>query len=236
MSTQINLFNPDLLPRKASLPASHLPWVLGAGLMVCFAVTGWVSIRTTAAQAEATQAAQEMSPLVAESQLLQSRINANKPDAQLQREVSQLERKLQLRQQAIALLTAEGDGGERGFSGRLITLSRHAIEGLWLTTIDVTGDQVSLLGQTVSAEKLPRWMSSLRSEPSFSGSAFEVFTLTQQAAETDPKSGSSASPSPAPSLLPPNPAAIASTASLPYQFVLRGRREPGARTEARKAP
>jgi len=228
MSSQINLFNPDLLPRKASLPASHLPWGLGAGLVVCFAVMGWVSIRTSAAQAEATRAAQEISPLLAESQLLQARINANKPDAKLQSEVSQLERKLQLRQQAVALLTAESDAGARGFSDRLVTLSRHAIEGLWLTTIDMTGDQVSLEGRTVSAEKLPRWMSSLRSEPSFSGSAFEVFTLTQQAAETDPKSGTAASAS--------TPSTTVSTASPAYQFVLRSQQEPGARTEARTAP
>jgi Tfp pilus assembly protein PilN len=226
MAGQINLFNPDLLPRKTPLPASLVPWVIGAGMLVCAAVAVWVTVQTHAALAEARLAAEQLSPLSAESQLLQARINSNQPDAQLQVEVRHLERKLQSRQQALTLLEAEGAGGDTGFSQQLRALSHQSMEGLWLTHIEMAGEQLSLQGQTLSADKVPRWMAALRREPSLGGRVFEVFTLVQAASEApETKPGAAAT------------SVLASPAApLPYQFVLKGQRDRSAGVDAGKTP
>ena len=218
MATQINLFNPALLPRKTPLPASLLPWVLAAGVVACLLAAELTTLQTSAAQAQAQKTLADIAPLQAESSRLQAQIDGRKPDAQLQAEVQQLERKLQLRQQALALLQSEGQSADDGFSPRLSALAHQTTQGVWLTRIELSAGQLTLQGRATSAERLPQWMGALRREPSFAGTAFEVFDLDQPAAEapTDPS--------------------VKAAVVTSYQFTLKNQREPAHAADEGQKP
>ncbi len=185
MAAQINLFNPDLLPRKIVLPARWLPWVLLAGFSCCVLLALSNLLQSSSAQSEALQIKNTLDPLLAESAQLQAKLMVRIPNAELSAEVRQLALQVSHRQPALSLLEQEDQRLGHGFTPQLLALARQTTEGVWLTRIDLSTDAISLQGRATSADKLPHWLSGLQREADLAGSRFDVFELVQPDKGTD---------------------------------------------------
>lgn len=116
--------------------------------------------------------------------------------ADLKSRVEELSAELEARQRALALLQAGAAGNTSGFSAPLAALARHPMPGLWLRQItlsDLTG-ATSLAGQVVSAERLPRYLHVLATEPALASIRFDSLVIERP--DTDHAASRHASPSP----------------------------------------
>jgi hypothetical protein len=103
--------------------------------------------------------------------------SANATD--LQARIQQLSAQLAARERALALLEGGAMGSQRGFSPELAALAHHSIPGLWLRGIglsEVSGS-MSLAGEVMSPDEVPRYLRSLATEPTLAGMRFESLAI-----------------------------------------------------------
>lgn len=118
--------------------------------------------------------------------------------ADLQARIQQLGAELATRERALALLQSGAVGGTQGFSAQLVALARHPMAGLWLRQItlsDLTGS-MSLVGEAVDPDRVPRYLHALASERVLAGLRFDrlVIERPEGTSEAAPAAGPGASP------------------------------------------
>ena len=117
--------------------------------------------------------------------------------ADLQARIQQLSSELATRERALALLQGGAVGGTKGFSAQLVALARHPMTGLWLRQItlsDLTGS-MSLAGEALDPDRVPRYLHALASEPVLAGLRFDRLVIERPGApELGPGAPSAASP------------------------------------------
>jgi hypothetical protein len=99
--------------------------------------------------------------------------------ADLQSRIQELSAQLAARERALALLQSGSVGGTSGFSGELAALARHPMPGLWLRRItlsDLTGS-MSLAGEVLDPERVPRYLHALATEPALAGMRFDRLVI-----------------------------------------------------------
>ena len=99
--------------------------------------------------------------------------------ADLQGRIQQLGAELAARERALALLQSGAVGSTQGFSARLAALARHPVAGLWLRQIaisDLTGS-MSLAGEALDPDTVPRYLHVLASEPVLAGLRFDRLVI-----------------------------------------------------------
>lgn len=101
------------------------------------------------------------------------------PSGDLQARVQQLSAELAAREHALALLQSGAVGSTSGFSTQLAALARHPMAGLWLQQIavsDLTGS-MSLAGEAVDPDRVPRYLHALASEHVLAGLRFDRLVI-----------------------------------------------------------
>jgi len=99
--------------------------------------------------------------------------------ADLQTRIQQLSAELAARERALTLLQGGAVGSTRGFSPQLAALARHPITGLWLRQItlsNLTGS-VSLAGEALDPDTVPRYLHVLSTEPVLAGVRFDRLVI-----------------------------------------------------------
>ena len=99
--------------------------------------------------------------------------------ADLQTRIQQLSAELAARERALALLQGGAEGSTKGFSPQLAALARHPMVGLWLRQItlsNLTGS-VSLAGEAVDPDTVPRYLHVLSTEPVLAGLRFDRLVI-----------------------------------------------------------
>jgi Tfp pilus assembly protein PilN len=107
----------------------------------------------------------------------------------LQARIQQLGAELTARERALTLLQGGAVGSTKGFSARLAALARHPMAGLWLrqiTVSDLTGS-LSLAGEAVDPDRVPRYLRALATEPVLTGLRFDRLVIER------PEAGAAAS-------------------------------------------
>lgn len=92
----------------------------------------------------------------------------------LQSRIQELNADLVARERALALLQGATVGSTSGFSPELVALARHPMPGLWLRQItlsDLTGS-MSLAGEVMDPDRVPRYLRALGTEPTLAGMRF----------------------------------------------------------------
>jgi Tfp pilus assembly protein PilN len=99
--------------------------------------------------------------------------------ADLQARIQRLSGQLAARERALALLEGGALGSQRGFSAKLAALAHHSVPGLWLHGIslsEVTGS-MSLAGEVISPDEVPRYLRALATEPALAGMRFDSLAI-----------------------------------------------------------
>jgi len=181
MAQQINLFNPELSPKREVLTAG-----LMAGIILVFAlllgVYGW----SLAQQAD--KLSRQRDDWVQRVQNEQNRLvqvtQQNPPrvaSLTLPIEIKTAEEKLHDREKAFEMLRNGMLGSGSGFSTLLQGFARQSVNGLWLTGISSNGagDQMRISGRALFPELISQYISQLSTEPVLSGRKFTTFEIRQ---------------------------------------------------------
>ena len=182
MRQQVNLLAPMYRKQRALFSARvsiGICLLVGIALTLIYFITVW----------RGSVVANEYNRLVATRDTATRRVNelaaqlqGQSGDPAAESEVTALTAERDRKKQALSALSQrEAGDGSGGFSPQLIGLARARLNGLWLTKIEVSGEQLALQGVALSEELIPRYLRRLGSENVFAGTAFEQARIERAA-------------------------------------------------------
>ena len=205
---QVNLFNPSLVPKRASFSARHiLTWAVVAFLAMA-ALGWWATTQTRTLRREVS----EYAALRAKHEELA--VVPRLPSGEVaptQQEVASLEQSLTARQSQLDARRGVRDALKRGMTGpndgpsallRLIATTMPS--SAWLTEVRVAGARIDIAGKALDAATVDGWLGQLNASgflaarplpavrlerieaPTPSGRAMTVYTFNISAALTAP--------------------------------------------------
>jgi len=175
---QVNLYQ-HTAPAWRPFGSATLALVLsavGCCLAIIWAFGAWqvTHLQQSVDALQRQQAAQQ----AALSALGSLQIDGSNP-TDLQARIQQLGAELAARQRALTLLQDGAVGSTKGFSAQLAALARHPMEGLWLRQITVSAltGSLSLAGEAVDPDRVPRYLRALATEPVLTGLRFDSLVI-----------------------------------------------------------
>jgi Tfp pilus assembly protein PilN len=110
----------------------------------------------------------------------------------LQARIQQLSTELAAREHALSLLQSGAVGSTNGFSAQLAALARHPMTGLWLRQITVSdlSGSMSLAGEAIDPDRVPRYLRALATEHVLAGLQFDRLVIERP--ETPPTASAAA--------------------------------------------
>jgi len=178
---QINLYQSQLQQHKSHLSSSQLLKAVAvvSGLMLGLLVFYGVQLNQRQAELEIVEAAQATK--MAQLENLQTQIQARQKDPKLQARVDALMLEISNKQRVMKVLGEQRFGNSEGFAAHVSGLARQRIDGLWLTQVRISqgGETLSMKGQALKAELLPRYLQRLSTEAVFAGKNFETLSMSR---------------------------------------------------------
>lgn len=176
---QINLYQPEATVRQGLFSAESLVLicaVVAAALGVVWGIGSW----------QVRQLAHSVARLERQQRLTEGALNAlgavsaaNTSPATLEVRIHALEAELAARREALALLKGGGIGSTHGFSAELTALARGPVPGLWLRRISLSavGGPMSLHGDALEPDMVPRYLRALSRQPALAGARFDRLVI-----------------------------------------------------------
>lgn len=89
------------------------------------------------------------------------------------------EKELANKTKVMSVLSGSQAGNTLGFADHFAGLSRQHINGLWITSLNISagGDQMNIQGGSLAPEYVPQYLQRLGNEKSFQGLEFKHFVL-----------------------------------------------------------
>lgn len=174
MNQRINLLPPkpkvqrDWLNFSSVLPAFLLL------LVVCGAITGWLWYSTEQKQSSLESRQAKLQKEEAQVKELQTRLDERQPDNELQAELAQARRTLEVKRQLAELLRGVQPENREPFSEGLYSLSDHIPDKTWLTsfTIGRSLSSLEINGASSEAAKIPLYLRNLAGSGAFNAMRF----------------------------------------------------------------
>lgn len=185
MSQQINLFLPQLQPRRDWL---DFPLVTGlALLLLLLLLAGAAMLRVQAEQRSAEESVAQAQLAAAQQQLLQLTQNlaGRRPNPAMQSEIEMTTAALKLREDALRLIESGAVGRSEGYVNLLRGFSQQAMPGVWLTGFSFQGKDAEIRGRLADPALLPGYIRRLNGEPVFQGQRFGELELLREQVKLD---------------------------------------------------
>lgn len=217
---QVNLYQPEAKARQGLFSAQSLVLICAVALAALGLVWG---IGTW----QVEQLAHSVARLERQQQLTEHALSAlgavsaaNTSPATLEARIHTLEAELAARREALALLQQGTIGSTRGFAAELTALARGPVPGLWLRRISLSavGDPMSLTGEALAPDMVPRYLRALAHQPALAGVRFDRLVIQMK----------------------PAAAGLAARTAYPglrrFTFQVAGRARPAQQAPAQEAP
>lgn len=176
---QINLYQPEAERQRGALGADTLVFGSTAVVAAVLAVWGVGTWRIDRMQ-QAVQGLQTQQQRAEEALGALGAVSAEDATAaDVKDRISALEAKIGAREQALKLLRDGSVGRTKGFSTELAALARRSVDGLWLRHISLsaTGNSMSLAGEVLEPDLVPRYLRELATERDLSGLQFDRLVI-----------------------------------------------------------
>jgi hypothetical protein len=160
---QINLYLPELRPRRDWLTAQRLVSVGGILLIVMTVTAGWMELQTSLAQSRMDRLQVQIQEQTLRVEQVERETAARATDQTLVQEMNTRELRLTQSRDLYEFMRSTELGNLAGFSGYLMDLSRASFQGIWLSEIRIRGDAsyVYLSGSADMPAMLPDYVSRL---------------------------------------------------------------------------
>lgn len=181
MSQQINLFNPEFVPRLDVLSAKCAAMTLSVAIVLALAGSAWVRWSLSqAAAAEAVLAAQS-NEARSQTETMGTQLGARHVDPALEAELAAVRLSLKERKQVVTWLDTDGLSNKVGVSEYFRGLARQTLSGIWLTgfQLGADGNQLRIEGRSLSSELLPRYLDMLGAEKTLQGRSFATVAMEE---------------------------------------------------------
>jgi hypothetical protein len=211
MAQQINLYNPIFLQQKKHFSAVTMLQALGllvAGILAFYGYARYETVQLTRVADESKKQLQSQSELVVQ---LTREFSPEGRSKALDDELARLNAQLRQREDLLAMLSTGVLGNTEGFARYLGALARQAVNGVWLTGFNVSGDEAELRisGRVLHADLVPAYLKALNREEVMRGRRVAEMRLT---AREEQESGPTAAPG-------GGPAAGAKPPATPQRYV-----------------
>ncbi len=182
-SPSIDLGRGALHPVEAPLSARRLAQAAGLATLLLGAAGAWAAWQNA-------QASRDLAALEARRDALEARVSelasqhaARPVDAALQERVRSLSQERDAKVRLLENLSHHARADARRFPDVLEGLARRPVSGLWLREVHVTeaGASVALVGSSLHADLVPRFLQELEGEWAFEGTGFQKLELSRQA-------------------------------------------------------
>lgn len=179
---QVNLYQADFRKEKKPFSAQNLLQVvvvLAVLLTAGYAFSYW----------QLTLSHQELASLQQQKQLAEQRLvelrKTHPPLAKNPRLTQDIERYQQwvnVRQQAINVLSEKRFGNTEGFASYFTGLAKQRLDGVWLTELSFNegGRKLGMQGSALKPELVPQFLQRLSNEDVFTGTRFRSFVMNRE--------------------------------------------------------
>jgi MSHA biogenesis protein MshI len=179
MIQSVNLYTEDMRPRRDPLTLTQVTTVALAALVVLSLASfyaGWRADEAASARQAANARIAELRSALADAG---DRLERRAEDPALRGELEKLSAALRRGDELVQQVERLASRSAEGFSPFMLGLARQAVDGVWLTTLEVDRDTGNLVleGLTEDGSLVPLYLEQLRSEPAFSGRRFRYFRL-----------------------------------------------------------
>jgi hypothetical protein len=187
MSQQINLFNPVFLKQKKYFSVLAMGQALGLIMLGSLLFYAYAVYQV----AQLSRQADEMNKSYASEQArlenMTREYSPQRTSQLLDEERKQLEAQLAVQERLLSTLKSGALGNTDGYSEYMRAFARQAINGLWLTSFDITGDgtQMSLSGAALNPQLVPAYIQRLGREKVMHGKTFATLQMQQPKKEGD---------------------------------------------------
>lgn len=185
MKQQVDLYQKTFRREEVLLPALmilRISVALLAGLLLIYGLGWWnVSVRADRLESLRDRIAEEGRRVVE----LAETHPAAKRDAVLEAEVERLTGERDAKTRLLRALSSQSLGNTAGFTWQLTGLARQRVPGLWLREIRIRrgGRELALVGSTLEADLVPRFIQRLGREAAFAGSEFKSLLVQRSAGD-----------------------------------------------------
>lgn len=171
---QINLFNPEFVPRRDLARARYLGVGLCVAVVLSAAAAGLARQVAAASESRLAVVMREAESLKAMTDAQGSQLAARKVDAELERQLARQQALIRSHRQVARWLREAGTGETRAVSEYYRALARRTVEGVWLTrfAVDSQNGHLRIEGQALQGDLVPRYLARLGEEALLKGRAF----------------------------------------------------------------
>lgn len=178
MMQQINFYLPEFQPNREPFRSSQIIISLIVMLLLLAVIT-WLSISDNKAMAKKLEAdtlqAQGLKDQLQQFANSKTQVNI----VELDNKIIQIKNEIARRQQLLQIISYQRLGNDQGFSAQLEAMARQSNPQISLEIFSIKqgGNYVELVGKTTSADKLPAYIGSLKSEAVFRDVSFGVVDI-----------------------------------------------------------
>jgi hypothetical protein len=183
MSQQINLFDARFRKQKQHLTARTLVLTAAVLLVAALALQELYAYQNRSLAATLAQADQRATELRDQTVRFAKEFTAQGRSTALTDEIARVEEQLRLRRALFTTMQSGVGGNVGGFSPYLTALSRHTMNGVWLTGVDIGGQsgELVLKGRVLDSTLVPAYIRQLRQAPPFAGSTVNELRVAAKA-------------------------------------------------------
>lgn len=182
MSRQINLFNPLFLRQKKHFSAVAMLQALGLLVMGLAFFYVYASYQRSNLKSQSAETVRAHTAARDRFARLSAELSPDRQGSQEERELKAAQLAIDARVSMLDRLRSGSSESTEGYSAYLRAFAHQAMDGLWLTAIqiDSAGRQLSVSGRALQPDLLPEYMRRLGREEILKGRPFEKLLITHQ--------------------------------------------------------
>jgi hypothetical protein len=180
MSQQINLFSPLFRKQKKLFTAVAMAQAVGFMIVALALFYGYARFQVGHLERQLAVSDGQLKGALDKIKVLPGANSGSEEEKKLDLQIAELDAKLVAIEQLIA---QSGDSERaRSYVEPLRALARQRLEGIWLTSISVTGDsgELSLSGRALHAALVPQYIEHLRGDEALGGRRFSTLAIERR--------------------------------------------------------
>jgi hypothetical protein len=179
MAQQINLVNPAFRRQKKHFSASTMAQALGLIAAGTLLFSGYAAYKVRMLKQANANAETQLAAQRAQLAALAKELGPQGTSGLLTDELARTEAQVRGRRELLNSLSTGALGNVKGFSRYLEAFARQRTDGVWLTGINVGGDENDLVvrGRVLRADLVPAYLRALNSEEVMRGRRVTELTL-----------------------------------------------------------